>query len=264
MDDLLRAWEGQSAKLKTLEVSIYRVDKNPAWWDEEEHYVGHAAFKSPQLAYLDFRKVELQIEVDPRDKNKKHLVPKKKNGQIQSKPYQTIVCTGAEVWDYHYDVKQILIYTLDKDARKRALAEGPLPFLFNMKASEARERYEMVLQGQDATRYLVRIKPLLREEKERYKVAWIYLDRDYLLPTRIVLIAPDGKNRQVFDLSAIKPNIQPDERFFKVVNPGKPWKVERDPGQRGPATPANTRALRRQPEGQAARPALPPNGDQPR
>ena len=181
MDDLLDLWEGQSAKLKTLEVAIYRIDKNPAWWDEEEHYVGHAAFKSPQLAYLDFRKVKLQAQADPKDKNKKKLVPLKKNGQIVSTPYETIVCTGEEVWDYRYDVKQIFIYTLDKDARKRALEEGPLPFLFNMKASEAKQRYQMALQSQDDKRYLVKIKPLLKEEKERYSFAWIYLDRDFLL-----------------------------------------------------------------------------------
>ncbi|MFI5456473.1 MAG: outer membrane lipoprotein-sorting protein [Isosphaerales bacterium] len=264
MDNLLKLWERQSAKLKTLEVSIYRVDKNPAWWDEEEHYLGHAAFRSPQLAYLDFRKVKMHAEVDPKDKNKKRMAPNKKDGQIESTPYQTIICTGAEVWDYHYDVKQIVIFTLDKDAQKRALAEGPLPFLFNMKAMEAKERYEMVLVGQDEKNYLVKIKPLLQQEQERYSCAWIYLNREYLLPTRIVLLAPDKKSSQDFHLSAIKPNIEPDELFFKVVNPGKPWKVERNPGQGGPAAPANARARRRQPEGQAARPALPPNGDQPR
>jgi TIGR03009 family protein len=264
MDDLLRLWEGQSAKLKTLEVSIYRIDKDPAWWDQEEHYLGHAAFKSPQLAYLDFRKVKLHPEVDPKDKNKKRLVPDKKNNQVVSTPYQTIVCTGPEVWDYHYDVKQIYIYTLDKDERRRAIAEGPLPFLFNMKASEARARYNMVLHGQDDKRYLVKIEPLLPEEQQRYSIAWIYLDRDYLLPTRIVLVAPDKKSYQSFTLSAIKPNIQPDERFFKVVNPGKPWKVERNPGERGPSPPANARARRRPPEGQAARPARPGTSDAPR
>jgi len=43
MKRLLGLWEDKSQKLQTLEVVIYRVDKNPAW-EEEEHYVGHAAF----------------------------------------------------------------------------------------------------------------------------------------------------------------------------------------------------------------------------
>ena len=160
--------------------------------------------RTPSVAYLDFRKVKLQAQVDPKDKNKKKLVPVMKNDQPDSIPYQTIVCTGAEVWDYHYDVKQIFIYTLDKDARKRAIEEGPLPFLFNMKANEAKARYDMVLWSEDEKGYLVKILPKFPEEKERYSIAWIYLDRNFLLPTRIVLIMPDGKSTQDFVLSHIE------------------------------------------------------------
>jgi len=276
MDQLLGLWERQSAKLKTLEVSIYRIDRNPAWWDEEEHYLGRAAFKSPQLAFLEFRKVKMQTQVDPQDKNKKKMVPLMKNGQIESTPYQTIVCTGPEIWDYHYDVEQIYTFTLDDDARRRAIEEGPLPFLFNLKANEAKQRYQMTLKGQDAERYLVMIMPLFKEEKERFSFAWIYLDREYLLPKRIVLIAPDRKSSQDFHLSNISANNPVDARKFAFVNPpvdarksgvlnhGKPWKVVRNPGELGPAAPANARARRRQPEGQLDRPARPSDVDQPR
>jgi TIGR03009 family protein len=264
MDDLLRLWEGQSAKLRTLEVEIYRIDKNPAWWDEEEHYLGHAAFEAPQLAYLDFRKVKLQPQADPNDQNKKHLVPVKKNGKIDSTPYQTIVCTGAEVWDYHYDAKQIFIYTLDRDARKRALEEGPLPFLFNMRADDARQRYVMALHSQNEKRFLVKIKPLFQEEKERFSYAWISLDRDFLLPTRIVLIAPDGKSSQDFHLSHPKANLKVNEAFFAVRNPGKPWKVERNPGARGPANPASAKAPRRPVPRQSAQRGGDPGDERPR
>jgi TIGR03009 family protein len=263
MDELLRLWEGQSAKLRSLEVEIYRIDKNPAWWDEEEHYLGHAAFQAPQLAYLDFRKVRLKAQADAKDQAKKRLVPSKKNGQIESTPYQTIVCTGAEVWDYHYDVKQILIYTLDRDARKRAIEEGPLPFLFNMRANEAKERYLMALHSQDEKRFLVKIKPLFQEEKERFSYAWISLDRDFLLPTRIVLIAPDGKSSQDFHLSHPKANLKVNAAFFNVVNPGKPWKVVRNPSAEAP-TPASAKGRQRQPQRQSAQRGATADADRPR
>ena len=172
MNDLLIQWEGQSAKLTSLEVDVYRVDSNPAWWDDVEHYVGHAAFKSPQLAYLDFRKVKLQAAVDPKDKNKKVMVPVlDKAKRPMSVPYQTIVCTGAEVWDYHFDVRQIFVYTLDKDARRRAIEEGPLPFLFNMKAKEAKARYDMILWSESTEGYVVKVIPKFPEEQDRYSVA---------------------------------------------------------------------------------------------
>ncbi len=235
MDQLLLLWQGQSVKLKTLEVSIYRIDRDAAW-DEEEHYQGHAAFKTPQLAFLDFSKVKLQTQPDPKNKDKKVVVPVTKDNQVESTPYERIVCTGQELWHYRYDVKQIYIYPLDKNQRKRAIEEGPLPFLFDMKAAEAKQRYEMALQGQDNTSYLVSIKPRLREDKDNFSSAVIYLDKDFLLPTRIYMLAPDGKSSRYFELSKIKANEPVKARLFTGVALGKPWKVERNPG--GNAAPA--------------------------
>ncbi len=127
MQTLLGLWEGQSAKLKSLEVSIYRIDKDAAWGDEE-HYQGHAAFRTPSLAYVDYRKVNLQTQPDPKVKGKKIFVPvEKKNGEIDSTPYETIICTGAEVWHYRYDVKRIIVYTLDRDARSARSRKDPSP-----------------------------------------------------------------------------------------------------------------------------------------
>src|SRR5580693_1329537 len=76
MPQLLADWEGQSKKLETLELAIYRIDKDPQWGDEE-HYLGRAAFKNPQLAFLDFRKVKMEEQPDPKDKKKKKTVPLK-------------------------------------------------------------------------------------------------------------------------------------------------------------------------------------------
>ncbi len=243
MSQLLADWEGQSEKLKTLELAIYRIDKDPQWGDEE-HYLGRAAFKTPQLAFLDFRKVKMQEKPDAKDKKKKTLVPLKKDNQIVSVPFETIVCTAEEVWQYRYDVKQIFIFPLDKDQRKRAIDQGPLPFLFNMRAADAQKRYKMELKGQDNDRYLVRIEPLLQQDQDTFSVAWIYLNKEYLLPTRIFLFAPNGKMTKDFQLSQIKPNQAVDPRLFVGVNPGNQFKIERNPG--GPA-PANTpRARRRQ------------------
>ncbi len=229
MQQLLRDWEAKSAKLKTLEVSIYRIDKL-ADWDDEEHYTGSAAFEAPQLAYLNFRKVKLQTQADP--KNKKRVVPVvNKDNQIVSTPHEKIVATANnEVWHYRYEVAQVLIYPLNKDERKRAIEEGPLPFLFNMRAAEANKRYQMTLQGEDEKSYLVKILPLLKEDQESFCIAWIYLDRKFLLPTRIFLVSPDKKSSKDYRLSNIKANAKGgvDPRKFVGVVPPQ-WKVERNP-----------------------------------
>src|SRR5262249_3721868 len=112
--------------------------------------------------------------------------------------------------------------------------------------------------------FLVKIKPLFQEEKERFSFAWISLDREFLLPSRIVLIAPDGKSSQDFHLSHSKANMKVNAAFFKVVNPGKPWKVERNPGSRTGAVPANAKAPRRQTPRQSAQRSDDPSAERPR
>jgi hypothetical protein len=141
-----------------------------------------------------------------------------------------------------------------------------LPFLFDLKAQEVKNRYDVVLWSEDKKGYLVKVLPKYPEEQERYSIALIYLDRNFLLPTQIRLIMPDRKSTQDFHLSHIEPNKTPvNPQFFEVVNPKKPWKVIRNPGGDGPADPANAGASKRKPAGkQAAQRRLRPDEAAPR
>jgi TIGR03009 family protein len=263
MQQILQDWEQQSAKLKTLEVDIYRIDKLLDW-DDEEHYVGQAAFRAPQLAYLDFRKVKMEMQPDPKVKNKKKWAPVLQNNQVISTPFQLIVCAEKEVWQYRFDSRQIFIFPLARDERKRAIEEGPLPFLFNMKAAEAAKRYEMSLQAEYRKTYQIKILPLLDADKESFSVAWVELDRDYLLPTRIYLWAPDRKSTKDFRLSRIRPNGDvAAAKFVGVMPPGKGWKVERNPAAADPPR-QSTRPQRGQPNTQAAQRPAASGNTQPR
>jgi TIGR03009 family protein len=229
MDELLGQWEGQSAKLESLEIDIYRIDRDLAWGDEA-HFTGHAAFKYPDLAYVDYRRVKLVAEPDPKIKNKKIFVPQKdKNGRLDTSPFETILCNGKEVWDYRSDVQQLVIFQLDNGARKKILNEGPLPFLFRMRTGDAKQRYHMVLQNQDAKESLVMINPNIKEDKDSFQTAWVRLDRKFLLPTRIVLVLPEKVKMQDFTLSRPRANLPVNEKFFVGVKPTKPWQIVVNP-----------------------------------
>lgn len=228
-EDLLRQWEGQSQRLKDLSVAIYRVDKSLDW-EDELHYEGSAQFKTPQLAYLDFRKVKTKVMPDPKEPKKNKLVdlidPKTKSRISQ--PYERIVCTGPEVWHYRFDKNTAYIYPLNKQAQRRGLDEGPVPFLFNMKAEDAMTRYVVSLQGEDKDTYLVAIKPKLKEDQESFSTAWIRLDRRYLLPVRITLISPDKQSIRDFKLSRIAANQGVEDGVFRGVK-YKGMTIERNP-----------------------------------
>lgn len=239
VETLLKRWEGQSAKLKTLDVTILRKDVNPAW-EATEFYEGRALFKSPNLAFIDFKKIK-------QDDDQKPL--KKSDGSWDSVHDERIVCTGNEVWQYKSDTSQIFIHPLDKEQAEKAIEEGPLPFLFNMRAEEAKKRYDIsLMDGADEKTYWVNIKSKLEIDKESFSQSFVQLDRSYMLPVRIVLIAPDGKSKKDFSLGPVKPNAAVKEDNF-VGREYPKWKVIRNPGgQDAPqeAPPAN-----------AARPAPP-------
>jgi TIGR03009 family protein len=260
MDELLGQWELQSRKLETLEVDIYRIDRD-AQWGDEVHFTGHAAFKNPDLAYVDYRRVKIVAKPDPRAKNKNVMdVQKDKNGQPLSDPFETILCTGKEVWDYRSDAKNLVIWTLDNAMRKKVLDEGPLPFLFRMRAGDAKQRYNMVLRGQDEKYSLVAVTPRLKEDQDVFSTAWVKLDRKFLLPAQITLISPDRVKRQDFWLSKFRANAPEgvSEKYFIGVKPTKVsgWSVEVNPLRDEPAGAAAKRA-RRPGDPKAAQRAVP-------
>ncbi|WP_165245993.1 outer-membrane lipoprotein carrier protein LolA [Paludisphaera soli] len=237
VETLLKRWEEQSTKLKTLDVTIFRTDVIPAW-DEIEYYEGRAIFKSPNLAFIDFKKIK-------QDDGKKPV--KKADDSWDSTHEERIVCTGSEVWQYKSDTTQIFIFPLEKDQAEKAIEEGPLPFLFNMKAEEAKQRYQIGLVAtKDDKTYGVNIKPKLDVDKESFSQAFVQLDRRYMLPIRIVLISPDGKSRKDFQLDPVKPNAAVKDENFQGKEFPK-WKVVRNPA--GEDRPRNA------PPASAARPA---------
>ncbi len=263
---LLQLWERQSQLLKDLKVSIYRVNKTLDW-DDEFHYEGSAAFKTPQLAFLDFKKVKTKVVPDPKNPKKRGKVvdlvnPKTNPPTLLSDYYERIVCTGPEVWHYRFDKKTAYIYPLNRDAQRRGLDEGPLPFLFNMKAQEAMARYQMALQGEDKNAFFVVIKPKLKDDQQSFSTAWVRLDRRFLLPVRITLFSPDNQSIRDFQLSKIEANQGVDDEVFRGVK-FKGWTIERNPA--GPEDGQADRVpSQRNRAGQAAARGRGFDGDQPR
>jgi TIGR03009 family protein len=246
MDELLRLWERQSRKLKSLDVMIYRRDiDGRAVLGGEEHYQGTAKFESPNRAYIEFNLIKL-------DRKKKPVIDPKTRRRVTER-YEVIKCTGSEVWQYKFDTKQIFVYPLSKEEQARALDEGPLPFLFNMNADDARNRYHMTLlpEKENAKVHLVEVTPKLAIDREDFGKALIELEKQYLLPTRIVLFAPDRVGTREYFLSQHKANPDPpiDPGYFRGVEiKEKDWKLVRNPeGERPARQPKGASAALRKP-----------------
>jgi TIGR03009 family protein len=177
MDDLLGLWEQKSTEIKTLSVKYTRTDVVPAF-KVKKIYEGEAKFTSDSKAFLDFWEVG--------DDGKRKTLDER------------IICDGDKVYQFKGPTKQIFVFPLPQNGQQKALQQGPLPFLFNMKAGEARKRYDMAIAGDDPNYYMIRIIPLLELDREEYIQAYLKLDRQTLLPLAIQLMSPNGKDTKTF------------------------------------------------------------------
>jgi TIGR03009 family protein len=258
MDALLEEWEKQSKKIVSLDVAFERIDRGQAWGDQ--YFFGRAMLRSPDLACLEFKKYKL-------DANGKPLVAKGKDGepakQLEAEPTERIVCTGNEVLQYQYAERVTYIFPLDKQVRQKALQQGPLPFLFNMKADEAKKRYGMTLLEQNEQEYVIAIVPYEDIDRESFTKAFLWLSKATFLPNKLCLIPVGDKERQEFYFTGSKNKIipnapMPQDLFAKVRIPG--WKEILNPGADGKAPAGNPvprvgAAPAPQPRRQAAQPA---------
>ena len=266
MNTLLDAWEAKSKLIKSLDVGFDRIDKSKAWGDQ--YYEGRAMLKSPDLACLQFTKVK----TGPDDKP---LFTKDKNGKstwiVEPSPDERIVCNGKEVLQYQYEKKVVYVFPLDKQNRLKALQQGPLPFLFNMKAADVKMRYGMTLVNANETDYIISIIPREDIDKESFSKAFIALNKKTFLPSRLKLYPSQGeKDTQDYYFAdpegnwahrKIQANQPMDDGYFQAVTKIDKWKTIINPGpEEISAQGSSDRAPVAQPKRQAAQPAVRPQG----
>lgn len=102
----------------------------------------------------------------------------------------------------------------------------------------------MSLMSEDEKSYGISIKPKLKEDKESFSLAYVKLDRQYLLPIRIIMLSPDGKSKKDFQLGPMYPNRKVNEKNFEGKPLGPPWKVVRNPTGEGRPRQGVTRSRR--------------------
>jgi len=224
MDQLLITWEQRSAQVKELDAEFTRKDHSPAWQENTE-YKGRALLKSPDLAYLDF------LKFDPAEKKHNH--------------HERIICTGKEVFHYQTASRQIFIFPLSAEERSRALEEGPLPFLFNMKADRAKQRYKMQLLSENAEGAWIDIRPLEKIDQESFSKVYVLLNKAKFLPDQLVIFAPNGTDTQLYKFSSIKVNSGVADANFQGVIPKEGWDVVRNPQPGAPGSGGNNQVVPR-------------------
>lgn len=219
---ILKQWEFKSAGLGSLDIRFTREDISPGWDGEDgpTKFRGRALLQSPDRAILRFEKLE------------------RVKGQQRYTAHEDIILTGQHVLQYAYPTRQIFVHPLAKDARQRILEEGPLPFLFKMRASELERRFRLNLASETTNAYIIEVHPLLEYDQETFIGAHLWLNKRSFLPDKLRFYAPNKKDQKEYTFGGIVENPQLDPNLFRGTKL-EGWTVHENPGpdpaQRGAA-----------------------------
>lgn len=214
MEAILREWEEKSSKVKRLEGTFIRRTYDPVF-EVEKVSTGQYCFQFPDKGSFHQKAVDAKI-VD--GMKSKQTNPKGQPYTVQSGDPERWVCDGERIFKIDEKTKTFEKLEIPQEDRGQNIKNAPLPFVFGLKANEAKQRYEFELDPENTNEEKIRVKvrPLLPQDLANYKEAEVVLDRVNCLPMAVKLTDPTGKSTDVyiFDKSKMVVNSSKWGRLF--------------------------------------------------
>ncbi len=210
LDDILNYWEYRSNKVKTFRCTFLRWEYKPTFE------------KDPNIAWTVSEGVIKYAQPDKgmfRVDTIKQLTPQQQGGQPA---YQVLkdsdgndlrgehwICDGRSVFVFDSITKRLTEEELPEEMRGKAIADGPLPFVFGAKADKLKQRYWIrpVKPPEGAVgEYWLEAWPRRREDAANFQRIDLILDEKDFLPKAMKMVSPGGGERTVYQFSDRKVN----------------------------------------------------------
>ncbi len=231
LQTVLVNWERQSKNMKTLECSFTR-------WHYDMFAAPAGQFATRADGVIKYAapdnglfRVDRLVFFNGFDANQQPI--------LQPQPSQFgehWVCNGKQLIEFDRSRKECKIQELPAEMRGQKIFNSPLPFVFNLDATQIQQRY-WVRQVKAPAEGLVLIEawPKRQEDRSQYKLVQIALDAGTFLPRALLMYAPNfhAKNAPKWDhyefqdskRNAVGAGFQ---RFLGNFIPEKPpsdWKI---------------------------------------
>lgn len=219
LNDVLNYWEHSSAKVKVYECNFTRWQYDPVFARVLHPKTGQLMAKTVASGVIKFAapdkglyEVEKQFQIVP---------PRERGEQPNYAPAGELglekwICDGQAVFEFDYPGKRLVERPLPANMQGRAIAEGPLPFLFGAKADKIKQRYwvrPLPLPQGVKDEYWLEAFPKRQDDASRYKKVEIILSKEPFLPKAI----------HIYDVN-YDPRRNPVRSTFKFenrkINPG--------------------------------------------
>ena len=165
-----------------------------------------------------------EIKYESPDKGMYHVKGELLGGRVtEGRRTERWVSDGKSVFEYNFEKRELTEHPLPEELQGKAIANGPMPFLFGAKADQLKARYwiRLVQPPPGAQNQIwLQARPKRREDAASYHLAEIILTGAAMQPTGILLIDPNGKDKTTFSFSKIKVNNKNPLEFLQ----GNPFK----------------------------------------
>ena len=118
--------------------------------------------------------------------------------EVHGKDPEHWLCTGDEVYQFDREAKRVYITTIPPDLRGQAISKGPLPFIFGMRAREAKQRYKLRLLRIRSLRnqaLCLEVLPRFHNDLSNFSRVLVIVDTSTYLPRAVQLEDPTSEDR---------------------------------------------------------------------
>jgi TIGR03009 family protein len=182
VNEVLNYWEFKSSQTKRYRCKFKRWEYDPVFGPSDTfktYSEGVVKYSAPDKGLFQVEKL-LQYQLESGNAN---YVP------AAEESYEHWVCDGHWIYEFDYRNKKLILQELPPEMRGQAIGKGPLPFLFNAKAAELRERFwiRVVTPADASQEYWLEAVPRTQEDAANFKMAHVVIDAKDYMPKAIVL-----------------------------------------------------------------------------
>lgn len=195
LEKVLQDWEKQTSQFKKLAGGFTRF-KYDRTFEVEIRAVGKFAYEAPDKGNYELRGAEFK-KGDVSTQKGKDGTPYK----LESASAERWVCNGKEIIRINEKDRNFEKVPIPPESQGEKIIDGPLPFLFGMKAERAKKRYESLklLKNTDTDIWL-EVHPRMQEDAANWSKAVVMIKAKTYLPKAVKLFLPDGgETVHVFD-----------------------------------------------------------------
>ena len=216
LEKILRDWEAKSSQIKSLNGEHKRTVYNRVF-EEERRASGKFFLKTPDMGRIDI------VGTKPKKDEKSLRIGASGHPfRIQEDQAEKWICTGQEVVIVNEADKSFEVIPLPEEMQGENIINSPLPFLFGMKAADAKRRFQMELKQDTKESAVLVVFPRLPSDQNNYSEAWIILDKVNYLPTAVKMFDPTGNLETVYKFESVKINERTGFGIFQEKDPFHP------------------------------------------